>query len=217
MNRNSNNFSPLPGARRFGVARAFDNHGGYHETPAFYPSLSIQPTPDDRISGAQDPPRLMDDRTHSGLNGTSSFPTQPHRRQPNNGLNGSIRRGLNPMIGEIVPQSPPRAVENPRSAVLSNLKKEIYQPPKILPKRVSLCYKDSVVNALKEREREKHERRKRCAICLEDFEPREEVMLTPCKHVFHEDCIVPWVRSKGELLSIFRATGEALEMGNGTR
>lgn len=147
-------------------------------------------------------------------------------------------------------QPAPRTVENQNSVVLSKLKKERYEPPKILPKRVSLCYRDSVANALKEREREKQERRKRCAICLEDFEPREEVMLTPCKHVFHEDCIVPWVGSKGqcpvcrfviyeetrqntssinynmammghsdllisgELLSIFTAMQEALEMGN---
>ncbi|XP_028791538.1 E3 ubiquitin-protein ligase Arkadia-like [Neltuma alba] len=248
MNRNSHNFTLLPGARR-SVARAHDTHSGYDEAPHFYRSRSAQSTPDYRILGVQDTPRLMGDRTLSGLNRTPSFPAQPHLRQQMNGSNGGMRRGLNPVFGEIVQQSPPRTAENPNSAVLSKLKKEIYEPPKILPKRVSLCYKDSVANALKERDREKQERRKRCAICLEDFEPREEVMLTPCKHVFHEDCIVPWLRSKGqcpvcrfviceemnehassfnddiamlgpndhliaaELLSIFGAMEQALEMG----
>lgn len=127
-----------------------------------------------------------------------SYPTQPHSRQHMNVLNGDIRRGFNPRFGEIVQQSPPRAVENSRSAALNKLKKEIYETPKLSPKRVSLCYKDSVVNALKEREREKQECSKRCAVCLEDFEPKEEVMLTPCKHVFHEDCVVPWVTGKGQ-------------------
>lgn len=35
-------------------------------------------------------------------------------------------------------------------------------------------------------------------MCLEDFEPKETVMLTPCKHMFHEECIVPWLKSKGQ-------------------
>lgn len=35
-------------------------------------------------------------------------------------------------------------------------------------------------------EMENDENSKRCAVCLEDFEPRQEVMLTPCRHMFHE-------------------------------
>lgn len=35
-------------------------------------------------------------------------------------------------------------------------------------------------------------------MCLEDFEPKETVMLTPCKHMFHEECIVPWLKTKGQ-------------------
>ncbi|KAK6141250.1 hypothetical protein DH2020_025005 [Rehmannia glutinosa] len=39
---------------------------------------------------------------------------------------------------------------------------------------------------------------KRCAVCLEDFESKQFVTLTPCNHMFHEDCIVPWVKSQGK-------------------
>lgn len=45
------------------------------------------------------------------------------------------------------------------------------------------------------KEFERDEDVKRCSICLEDFEPKQEVMVTPCKHMFHEECIVPWVNS----------------------
>lgn len=45
---------------------------------------------------------------------------------------------------------------------------------------------------------DREEDAKRCAICLEDFERGQEVMITPCKHMFHEECIVPWAKSSGQ-------------------
>ncbi|BBG99310.1 RING/U-box superfamily protein [Prunus dulcis] len=77
---------------------------------------------------------------------------------------------------------------------LQKLKKEIYKPFRRLSQKVNLYYRDTVVNA---NEMENDENSKRCAVCLEDFEPRQEVMLTPCRHMFHEECIVPWVKSNG--------------------
>ncbi|GKU87636.1 hypothetical protein SLEP1_g2001 [Rubroshorea leprosula] len=35
---------------------------------------------------------------------------------------------------------------------------------------------------------------KECIICLEDFWSDEEVVRMPCKHFFHGDCIVRWLR-----------------------
>ncbi|XP_059663603.1 uncharacterized protein LOC132309304 [Cornus florida] len=33
-----------------------------------------------------------------------------------------------------------------------------------------------------------------CSICMDDFEFYSGVNQLPCKHVFHSDCIVPWLR-----------------------
>ncbi|KAG9448192.1 hypothetical protein H6P81_014320 [Aristolochia fimbriata] len=37
-----------------------------------------------------------------------------------------------------------------------------------------------------------------CAICLEAFEANEQVLATPCNHMFHHECLVPWVKSNGK-------------------
>ncbi|KAG5231846.1 E3 ubiquitin-protein ligase [Salix suchowensis] len=83
--------------------------------------------------------------------------------------------------------------------VLKQLKKETYNPiPKKITSRLNLYYRDRATIAAKERASETEDDGQRCAVCLEDFEPRESVMLTPCNHMFHEECIVPWVKSNGK-------------------
>ena len=35
-----------------------------------------------------------------------------------------------------------------------------------------------------------------CAICVEDFQDRDQVRLTSCKHVFHSQCLMMWAKQK---------------------
>lgn len=62
---------------------------------------------------------------------------------------------------------------------------------------MSLYYRDHAKNT-KDLNKQDDEDIKRCSVCLEDFEPKEEVMMTPCDHMFHEECIVPWAKSHGQ-------------------
>ncbi|CAH8310499.1 unnamed protein product [Eruca vesicaria subsp. sativa] len=89
--------------------------------------------------------------------------------------------------------------------VLKHLTKQTYNPvPKSqLLRNLSLYYRNK--NSGSENSRNTYQGysgedddEKRCTVCLEDFEPKETVMLTPCKHMFHEECIVPWLKSKGQ-------------------
>jgi hypothetical protein len=78
-------------------------------------------------------------------------------------------------------------------------RKEIYNPtPKRITRRLSLYYRDNTkTNNLNElaKEDKAEEDGKRCPICWDDFEAREEVTLTPCNHMFHEGCIMLWVNT----------------------
>lgn len=95
-------------------------------------------------------------------------------------------------------QEQSRLTQDEQQAALKKLKKEIYNPmPKIISKRLSLFYQDNDRYHVNE-QRKEHEDTKRCAVCLDDFESGEQVLLTPCNHMFHEDCIIPWVRSHGQ-------------------
>lgn len=33
-----------------------------------------------------------------------------------------------------------------------------------------------------------------CSICLESWEMSDSIKVTPCRHVFHEDCLRHWLR-----------------------
>lgn len=37
-----------------------------------------------------------------------------------------------------------------------------------------------------------------CAICLTEFTQFQQIHVTPCKHSFHESCIVEWIQTKTE-------------------
>lgn len=115
-------------------------------------------------------------------NNLRTRPTQQHRRQDS----------------ELSPEE--------QSESIKMLKKEIYNPmPKKIIKRLGRFYRQNSM-AAKASTGQKNEKKvdeddgddyNKCVICLEDFEPKEVVMVTPCNHIFHEDCILPWVKSHG--------------------
>ncbi|KAL8140405.1 hypothetical protein V2J09_006426 [Rumex salicifolius] len=79
--------------------------------------------------------------------------------------------------------------------VVKMLKKQIYSSdPKSRLRRSSLYYDNMVGNGKESSDDDS----KRCAVCLEDFKAGDEVMVTPCEHMFHGECIVPWMKSHGQ-------------------
>ena len=37
------------------------------------------------------------------------------------------------------------------------------------------------------------DKRVQCSVCMEDLKLAEEVRQLPCNHLYHHDCIVPWL------------------------
>ncbi|KAJ9550299.1 hypothetical protein OSB04_014344 [Centaurea solstitialis] len=89
----------------------------------------------------------------------------------------------------------PISSANDQNKGVEKLRREVYNPGE---QRLNLYNNNDHDSRAKSQEKRNNEDGKRCAVCLEDFEPREMVTLTPCDHMFHEDCIVPWVKSRGQ-------------------
>lgn len=124
-------------------------------------------------------------------------------------LDNALPRAVNPRFSGPIPrftvqqfpQSDSRSNQDEQTNILTKLKKEIYNPlPKQMTRRLSSFYRDHQNNRRSSSYNvdKGDEDGKRCAICLEDFEGGEQVMVTPCDHMFHEECILPWVRSHGQ-------------------
>ncbi|CAN4103201.1 unnamed protein product [Withania somnifera] len=143
------------------------------------------------------------------------YPGQPRRHPTHPPLDEIPRYASHPRARQLPFDSPPpwfmQNVETTRDesklspdeqkATLKKLKKEIYNPVQTkVAKKVNLYFRglnNNMNNTTNEPEKDKDEDGKRCSICLEDFVPKEMVTVTPCSHMFHDDCIVPWVTSHG--------------------
>ena len=55
---------------------------------------------------------------------------------------------------------------------------------------------DQQINKLNEFYFNKKKYNDLCIICQNNFKDREKVLMIPCRHVFHKDCIVPWLKNK---------------------
>ncbi|XP_023736190.1 uncharacterized protein LOC111884103 [Lactuca sativa] len=89
---------------------------------------------------------------------------------------------------------------NNQTTAIKKLRKEIYNPiPKKIIQRLSRFYsqKDGGKTTKEVYKEDDDYDNKRCVVCLEDFEAKQVVMVTPCNHTFHEQCILPWVRTHG--------------------
>ncbi|GMH12143.1 hypothetical protein Nepgr_013984 [Nepenthes gracilis] len=181
-----------------------------------FPRSSSLRVSDERI----DPPQAwhFEESTIGIPINLTGFPYEPYAPTPvvifDNRLQGaSLRpvefaaRDLPPRyIGQRATQMNPISNEESKlnkeeqGKVLKMLKKEIYGPTtKMLVKRVSSHYRNIARDpSFKVVDQDIDEDVKRCAVCLDDFELRNEVTATPCRHLFHEECIVPWVKSHGQ-------------------
>lgn len=53
-----------------------------------------------------------------------------------------------------------------------------------------------------------------CTICLEDYIEGEQLVVLPCKHAFHSDCIVPWLTERSPTCPLCKALMEVEREGD---
>ncbi|KAK4342262.1 hypothetical protein RND71_038078 [Anisodus tanguticus] len=202
-----------------------NSHGPEHNNWNRWQPIFPRPPPPREIP--QNPRRIVHDpwlpvteRPFQVAPSATRYPYagQPRRRTPHPPLvhNDDIpRHAPYPRPNQLPFDSPPpwflqnqetsrdnsKLSPNEQKATLNKLKKEIYNPVQTkVAKKVGLYFRglnNNMNNTTNESEKDKDEDGQRCSICLEDFVPKEMVTVTPCSHIFHEDCIVPWVTSHG--------------------
>jgi len=158
-----------------------------------------------------------DERVMGGTWGSSRFPEPPISLLPLR-VDEITRNYIHARPRQSIPEPPPRFIapslqlpteeeesrlsKDEQNRALKKLKKEFYNPsPKRIAKRLSLYYKDSANATAKNGrfdDKGEDDDEEKCAICLDDFEPNQLFIRTPCNHMFHEECIVPWVKSHGQ-------------------
>ncbi len=50
------------------------------------------------------------------------------------------------------------------------------------------------IHKLRHTEYHKGDSDDKCGICYSELEDKDKIIELPCKHVFHTDCIMPWIR-----------------------
>ncbi|XP_042448258.1 uncharacterized protein LOC122033317 [Zingiber officinale] len=164
--------------------------------------------------------RLFEERVRTGPFGLSRFPSQPHSPVRILVLDDDGHGAVNPRLTQFIRNSPPRIrgewnlvpagseaepAEDPGLSeeeykkAMKKLRKQVYNPP--YPRRRAWrrgLFSGWSGNGGSEAEEEEKEEGKECAVCLEAFVANEHVLVTPCNHMFHNDCLVPWVKLHGK-------------------
>ncbi|KAK2965346.1 hypothetical protein RJ640_013809 [Escallonia rubra] len=239
MSGSTNNFTPPP--RYWRSQQVYGDYAPGDDDWNHMHPMNPRPLPllaPPNLRHAQDQWWSFQDRLVRGSPGITRYPAPPRPLQLLI-LNNTMTRDVNPRPRQLTHGSHPRVISQRNMAVhtqqdseltpdeqqkaLEKLTKEIYNPtPKRIVQRLSMNRRDNKSSkSFNEKGKEIDEDDKRCAICLDDFEPRQLVVLTPCRHMFHEDCIVPWVKSNGKCpvcrSAIYERIKEsAVETDNGT-
>ncbi|KAM0945777.1 putative transcription factor C2H2 family [Dioscorea sansibarensis] len=173
--------------------------------------LSIYPS---RPENVFSPWGLFEERVRTGPYGLSRFPSQPY--SPVRILvYDSTNERVNPRLRQFIQDSPPHIqgqwdLPSTQESGLTNeefkkamkkVRKQVYNPsyPRRKAWKRGLFNKTSSNNTSNNSgDEEKDEGKSTCVICLESFVPNEQVLVTPCNHMFHHDCFVPWLKSQGK-------------------
>ncbi|KAF7144661.1 hypothetical protein RHSIM_Rhsim04G0080700 [Rhododendron simsii] len=180
MSRNTTN---VPSMQAPGNWQSGRGYGAYDWNNNNYWNLMQDLPP----SGA--PPNVsgtlpVEERVKTGSSGLTSVSVPPYSH-----MHVLVVDDINPSPGQSIMQDKQKKASN-------KLRKGIYIPPRRRWRSLNLYYRDNARNILNEKDKKEDDNDYyRCAICLEDFEPRQEVMVSPCSHVFHGECILPWVKS----------------------
>ncbi|CAN6439710.1 unnamed protein product [Victoria cruziana] len=184
---------------------ASDSHGPYSNDQrrwvSCFPLWSYQP------EIMIDPWSRFEERVRNGPFGLTGFPVHPHSPVYILTIGDPAAEGLNPRLLNFVRESQPRVLREHRhltlpadrpaaaltggelNSVMKKMKKKVYRP-----KSTSMFSK----NTNKGKKQNDNGEDEECSICLEKFVPGHEVLITPCNHMFHGDCLQPWVKSHGK-------------------
>lgn len=85
-------------------------------------------------------------------------------------------------------------MENIINYIMQNDPNRYGNPP--ASKSVIETLEKIVVNELNKNEIGKEGSCENCSVCKDDFEISQMILKLPCKHIFHEECIMPWMKER---------------------